>query len=57
MVKAAVALRCEDGLAALFPLPAATSLDALLAQQAARAATRPARVRAPRSRLPKAHGP
>jgi len=57
MVKAAVALRCEDGLAALFPFPAATSLDALLTQQAARAATRPARVRAPRSRPPKAHRP
>lgn len=49
MVKAAVALRCEDSLQALFPLPAASNLDALLAQQAA-AATRPARVRAPRSR-------
>ncbi len=48
MVKAAVALRCEEALAALFPLPAASSLDALLAQQAARAPTR--RVRAPRSR-------
>ncbi len=50
VVKAAVALRCEEALAALFPQPAASSLDVLLAQQAARAATRPARVRAPRSR-------
>jgi transcriptional regulator with XRE-family HTH domain len=50
MVKAAVALRCEEGLAALFPMPAAASLDALLAQQAAGAAARPARVRAPRVR-------
>lgn len=49
MVKAAVALRCEEGLATLFPLPAAANLDAILAQQAAGAATRPARVRAPRS--------
>ena len=53
MVKAAVALRCEDGLAALFPIPAASSLDALLAQQASAAAARPARVRAPRSRSTK----
>lgn len=57
MVKAAVALRCEEGLAALFPLPAASSLDALLAQQAAGAATRPTRVRASRSRPPKALRP
>lgn len=48
MVKAAVALRCDEALGALFPLPAASSLDALLAQQAARATTR--RARAPRSR-------
>ena len=48
MVKAAVALRCEEALGALFPLPAASSLDALLAQQVARVPTR--RVRAPRSR-------
>lgn len=57
MVKAAVALRCEDALGALFPLPAASSLDALLAQQAAGTATRPARVRAPRSRSAKAQRP
>jgi transcriptional regulator with XRE-family HTH domain len=57
MVKAAVALRCEDALSALFPLPAASSLDALLAQQAASAAKRPARVRAPRSRSAKAPRP
>lgn len=48
MVKAAFALRCEEALGALFPLPASSSLDALLAQQAARGTTR--RVRAPRSR-------
>lgn len=57
MVKAAVALRCEDALSALFPLPAASSLDALLAQQAASAGIRPARVRAPRSRSSKAPHP
>ena len=57
MVKAAVALRCEEGLSALFPLPAASSLDALLAQQAARPAARPARVRALRSRPGKAPPP
>lgn len=54
MVKAAVALRCEDALGALFPPPAASSLDALLAKQAAGAATRPPRVRASRRRSPKA---
>lgn len=57
MVKAAVALRCEEGLAALFPLPAASSLDALLAQQAAAAGTRSTRVRAPRVRPLKAPRP
>lgn len=35
VIKAAIALRCEEGLAALFPAPAAASLDALLKQQAA----------------------
>ena len=57
MVKAAVALRCEDALSDIFPLPAASSLDALLAQQAASAARQPARVRAPRSRSAKAPRP
>jgi transcriptional regulator with XRE-family HTH domain len=37
LVKAAVALRCEEGLEALFPVPAASSLDELLRQQKARA--------------------
>lgn len=50
MAKAAVALRCEETLAGLFPLPAATSLDAFLAQEAAGARARSVRVRAPRSR-------
>ncbi|UTP40547.1 hypothetical protein M9M90_05010 [Phenylobacterium sp. LH3H17] len=39
LVKAAVALRCEDGLKALLPPPAASSLHALLAEQAAGAAS------------------
>lgn len=52
MVRAAVALRCDEGLEALFPLPAAASLDELLAQQAA-SAKRPSRVRAPRARTGK----
>lgn len=34
LVKAAVALRCEDGLAGLFPEPAAVSMDQLLQRQA-----------------------
>ena len=37
LVKAAVALRCEEGLELLFPAPAATSLDDLLRQQKAQA--------------------
>jgi transcriptional regulator with XRE-family HTH domain len=35
LVKAAVALRCEENLEGLFPAPAATSLDDLLRQQKA----------------------
>ena len=35
LVRAAVALRCEEGLEDLFPAPAATSLDDLLRQQKA----------------------
>lgn len=37
LVKAAVALRCEEGLEALFPPRAAVSLDELLRQQRAQA--------------------
>uniref|UniRef100_B0T6I1 Helix-turn-helix domain protein n=1 Tax=Caulobacter sp. (strain K31) TaxID=366602 RepID=B0T6I1_CAUSK len=37
MVKAAVALRCEESLEDLFPVPAASSLDELLLQQRAQA--------------------
>lgn len=33
LVRAAIALRCDDGLAALFPEPAASSMDELLARQ------------------------
>jgi len=45
LIQAAIALRCEDNLALLFPAPAATSMDALLARQAATAAPkRPMRV-------------
>jgi transcriptional regulator with XRE-family HTH domain len=47
VIKSAVALRCEGGLEALFPQPAATSLDDLLKHQAANAA--PVRVRARKS--------
>jgi transcriptional regulator with XRE-family HTH domain len=41
LVRAAIALRCERDLAALFPEPAATSMDALLQQQRAAQATAP----------------
>lgn len=37
LVKAAVALRCEEGLEALFPAPAASNLDELLRRQKAQA--------------------
>ncbi|KQM63174.1 MULTISPECIES: helix-turn-helix domain-containing protein [unclassified Sphingomonas] len=33
LVRAALVLRCEDGVTALFPLPAAASMDALLRDQ------------------------
>jgi transcriptional regulator with XRE-family HTH domain len=48
LIQAAVALRCEDNLALLFPAPAAASLDELLKRQVA--ATPKARQRAPRRR-------
>ncbi|HWE45752.1 MAG TPA: helix-turn-helix transcriptional regulator [Caulobacteraceae bacterium] len=51
LVQAAIALRCEANLALLFPAPAATSMDALLAQQAAEAPARP-RARVSRRRAP-----
>jgi transcriptional regulator with XRE-family HTH domain len=49
LIQAAIALRCEDNLASLFPAPAAASMDELLARQAA-AATPKQRMRAPRAR-------
>lgn len=44
LIKAALALRCEEGLEMLFPGPAASSLDDLLKRQAT---PKPQRVRAP----------
>lgn len=49
LVRAALALRCEQHLAALFPAPAATSMDMLLQQQKAAAGPK-LRMRAPASR-------
>lgn len=49
LVRAAVALRCEQDLAALFPAPPALSMDALLQQQKAAAKPKP-RLRAPTSK-------
>lgn len=49
LVRAAIALRCNEGIAALFPEMAATSMDELLAQQ--RKATKPLRKRATGARL------
>jgi len=52
LVQAAIALRCEDNLALLFPVPAAATMDDLLARQAATASPkRPARVRRARARV------
>ena len=51
LIQAAVALRCEDNLALLFPAPAAASMDELLARQAATATPkRPMRVLRGRAR-------
>ena len=51
LVRAAIALRCESDLSALFPEPAATSMDVLLQQQrAAQAAAPTRRRRAPSSK-------
>jgi transcriptional regulator with XRE-family HTH domain len=49
LIQAAIALRCEDNLARLFPPPAAGSLDELLERQAAAAQPQP-RQRASRRR-------
>lgn len=48
LVDAAVALRCEDNLALLFPAPAARSMDELLAQQRAEASASKPRQRVSR---------
>ena len=48
LVKAAVALRCEESLDGLFPAPVAKSMDELLAAQ-----SEPRRVRARASRRPR----
>lgn len=49
LVKAAVALRCDEGLLSLFPEPAAANLDDLLKRQTgARLGRVPKRIRAPR---------
>jgi hypothetical protein len=44
LVRAALALRCDEGIAALFPEMAASSMDELLSQQ--RKASKPLRQRA-----------
>jgi transcriptional regulator with XRE-family HTH domain len=49
LIAAAITLRCEDGISALFPPPAASSMDELLRRQAATAAIKH-RSRAPRRR-------
>jgi len=49
LVRAALALRCEQDLAALFPVPPALSMDALLQQQKAEAKPKP-RLRASASK-------
>jgi len=41
LIQAAIALRCEDNLSLVFPLPAAASMDALLARQLAESEPRP----------------
>jgi len=52
LVKAAVALRCEEALGTLFPLPAATTLDDLMRRQARDQVSAPrTRARAPRTRV------
>lgn len=48
LIRAAIALRCEQDLKALFPEPAATSMDALLERQQREARSTSKRARAPR---------
>lgn len=49
LIGAAITLRCEDGISALFPPPAASSMDDLLQRQTAAVAVK-APSRAPRRR-------
>ena len=51
LVRAAVALRCEEGVVDLFPPVAASSMDELLRQQAAAAPKARQRASSSRSRL------
>lgn len=48
LVRAAIALRCEQDLRALFPEPTATNMDALLERQRREARSVAKRVRSPR---------
>jgi len=51
LIKAAIALRCEEGVDGLFPEPVAKSLDELLKRQVERQTARsPVRARASRAR-------
>jgi len=53
LIKAAIALRCEEALEALFPAPSATNLDELLRRQAkasGRATAGPSRARGSRAK-------
>jgi len=53
LIKAAIALRCEEALEALFPAPSATNLDELLMRQAkasGRATAAPSRARGSRGK-------
>jgi transcriptional regulator with XRE-family HTH domain len=50
LARAAIALRCEEGLISLFPAPAAVSMDELLRQQQI-AAQRKRRSRAPSRKI------
>lgn len=47
LVNAAIALRCEEGIAGLFPAPAPSSMDELLRQQKRTASASKQRKRAP----------
>ncbi|HWE98926.1 MAG TPA: XRE family transcriptional regulator [Caulobacteraceae bacterium] len=58
VIQAAITLRCEDNLALLFPAPAASSLDELLARQSVSATPkRPSRAPRRRARVTPRVGP